>query len=48
MEWPPNSGKMQHFPEVDRGEFFDINAASEKINPPQREFLTALENYLKD
>ena len=23
MEWPPKSGKLQHFPEVDRGGWFD-------------------------
>jgi len=48
IEWPPNSGKIQDFPEVDRGDFFDIMTAGEKINPPQREFLFTLENYLKD
>jgi predicted NUDIX family NTP pyrophosphohydrolase len=48
MEWPPNSGKMQEFPEVDRGEFFDIDIASMKINSAQKEFLINLQKYLGD
>src|SRR6187402_3233926 len=24
IEWPPKSGKMKEFPEVDRGEWFDL------------------------
>ncbi len=27
MEWPPKSGKMQEFPEVDRAEWFALAAA---------------------
>lgn len=42
MEWPPRSGKMQSFPEVDRAEFFDIESAREKLNPAQGEFLDRL------
>lgn len=47
MEWPPNSGNIQEFPEIDRGEFFDPETAGVKINPPQSEFLKALENYIR-
>ena len=36
MEWPPKSGQLQEFPEVDRAEFFTIEGAREKINA--REF----------
>jgi predicted NUDIX family NTP pyrophosphohydrolase len=32
MEWPPRSGKMTEFPEVDRAEFFNLEKAKEKIN----------------
>ena len=42
MEWPPKSGRMQEFPEVDRVEWFDIPAARAKINPAQAEFLDRL------
>jgi predicted NUDIX family NTP pyrophosphohydrolase len=36
LEWPPNSGKREVFPEVDRAEFFDAQAAEEKIIVAQR------------
>jgi predicted NUDIX family NTP pyrophosphohydrolase len=36
LEWPPSSGKLQTFPEVDRAEFFDADAAEEKIIVAQR------------
>jgi len=35
MEWPPHSGKIQEFPEVDRGAFFELEEAKRKINPAQ-------------
>ncbi len=35
VEWPPRSGKVQEFPEVDRAEFFRFTEAKEKINPAQ-------------
>ncbi|MEO0326509.1 MAG: NUDIX domain-containing protein [Myxococcota bacterium] len=31
LEWPPRSGRLQHFPEVDRGAFFDEGTAREKM-----------------
>jgi predicted NUDIX family NTP pyrophosphohydrolase len=31
MEWPPHSGKQQQFPEIDRAEFFTVEAAKEKM-----------------
>ncbi len=42
MEWPPNSGKTETFPEIDRIEYFPPFAANKKINPAQREFITRL------
>jgi len=36
LEWPPRSGTLQRFPEVDRAEFFDAATAVEKIVPAQR------------
>lgn len=36
LEWPPNSGTRQTFPEVDRAEFFDAPTAEEKIIAAQR------------
>ncbi|MDR3627258.1 MAG: NUDIX domain-containing protein [Ignavibacteriaceae bacterium] len=46
MEWPPHSGKKEHFPEVDRGEFFTVSAAREKIVDAQSAFISELEKYL--
>jgi len=42
MEWPPKSGKMQQFTEVDRAAWFTLPEANEKIHPAQQEFLTRL------
>jgi predicted NUDIX family NTP pyrophosphohydrolase len=42
MEWPPRSGRMQRFPEVDRAGWFSIEEAREKLNPAQAEFLVRL------
>jgi predicted NUDIX family NTP pyrophosphohydrolase len=41
-QWPPRSGRTQEFPEVDRAEWFTLDAAREKINPAQAEFLARL------
>ena len=35
LEWPPKSGKMQQFPEQDRGAWMDITLAKKSINPGQ-------------
>jgi predicted NUDIX family NTP pyrophosphohydrolase len=42
MEWPPKSGKMKEFPEIDKAEWFAIKVAREKINPNQAAFLDRL------
>jgi predicted NUDIX family NTP pyrophosphohydrolase len=39
MEWPPRSGHTGQFPEVDRGGWFDREAALRKIAPGQRPVL---------
>ena len=35
MEWPYRSGQMRSFPEIDRAEWFDAEAAKAKLNPAQ-------------
>ncbi|MEO1054102.1 MAG: NUDIX domain-containing protein [Bacteroidota bacterium] len=35
LEWPPKSGRVQHFPEIDKAEWFDEASAEKKINPAQ-------------
>ena len=42
MEWPPRSGRMQAFPEVDRAGWFGLEAAREKLNPAQAAFVDRL------
>lgn len=42
MEWPPRSGRLQEFPEIDRAAFFDLAAARRKILPAQIPLLDAL------
>jgi predicted NUDIX family NTP pyrophosphohydrolase len=46
MEWPPKSGKMQAFPEIDRAEWFDLPVAHAKILEGQRPFLDRLAERL--
>ncbi len=45
-EWPPKSGKMRKFPEIDRADWFDLAAAREKILAYQLPFLDELEAKL--
>jgi predicted NUDIX family NTP pyrophosphohydrolase len=39
MEWPPNSGRRQSLPEVDRAERLDLARAREKILTSQQPLL---------
>ncbi len=41
MEWPPKSGRVQRFPEADRGAWFEKKAALVKIVKGQRPVLDA-------
>ena len=43
IEWPPRSGRLESFPEVDRAAWFTLAAAREKINAGQRPLLDRLE-----
>ena len=47
MEWPPRSGAEREFPEVDRAEWFDPEAAKRKIIPAQAEFVDRLLDCLR-
>jgi predicted NUDIX family NTP pyrophosphohydrolase len=48
MVWPPKSGRLMEFPEIDRAEFFDLDAARTKIKSGQDELLAELETILKE
>lgn len=42
LEWPPGSGRIQQFPEIDRAAWLALADAAAKIITAQREFLTRL------
>ncbi|SHN47878.1 NUDIX domain-containing protein [Cryptosporangium aurantiacum] len=46
LEWPPKSGQMREFPEVDRVAWFDLDTAREKLVTAQRTFLDRLAESL--
>jgi predicted NUDIX family NTP pyrophosphohydrolase len=39
MEWPPKTGRMRSFPEIDRAAWFDLPAAHVKMLESQRSLL---------
>lgn len=45
MEWPPRSGRMQEFPEVDRAEWFGLDEARRMILPSQLPLLERLVSH---
>jgi predicted NUDIX family NTP pyrophosphohydrolase len=42
MEWPPRSGRTAEFPEIDRAEWFDVEAARRKLIGAQAGLLDRL------
>jgi predicted NUDIX family NTP pyrophosphohydrolase len=46
LEWPPRSGRLRTFPEIDRVEWFDVPTAREKLNAAQRAFIDRLVDEL--
>jgi predicted NUDIX family NTP pyrophosphohydrolase len=48
LEWPPRSGRMQSFPEVDRADWTTLDAARERLVKGQRAALDALEQHLAE
>ena len=46
VEWPPRSGRLMTFPEVDRAEWFPLAVARDKINAGQCPFLERLQDQL--
>jgi predicted NUDIX family NTP pyrophosphohydrolase len=43
IEWPPRSGRMQSFPEIDRVEWFDLDEARRRLKAAQVPFLDRLQ-----
>jgi predicted NUDIX family NTP pyrophosphohydrolase len=46
MQWPPKSGQLVAFPEIDRAEYFSIKNARQRIVAGQRPFLDELAAHL--
>ncbi len=46
IEWPPRSGKMAEFPEVDQAAWFSLDEALAKVTKGQRSILAALAKEL--
>jgi predicted NUDIX family NTP pyrophosphohydrolase len=46
IEWPPRSGRMAEFPEVDKAAWHSIDEALEKATPGQRPIIAALAGRL--
>src|SRR3954453_23337560 len=42
LEWPPRSGRVQQFPEIDRSAWFPVDVAREKLVKGQVPFLDRL------
>jgi predicted NUDIX family NTP pyrophosphohydrolase len=46
MEWPPKSGRMQDFQEIDKADWFTLDQARKKILKGQAPFLDRLADLL--
>ena len=46
LEWPPRSGQLRDFPEVDRAAFFSLPDAQPKLHPAELPFLERLRALL--
>jgi predicted NUDIX family NTP pyrophosphohydrolase len=46
LEWPPRSGRMQQFPEIDRAAWFGLDEARSKLVAGQVPFLDRLTAHL--
>jgi predicted NUDIX family NTP pyrophosphohydrolase len=46
MEWPPRSGRMASFPEIDRIALFGLDEAHQRIIPGQAGFIDELDALL--
>ncbi len=47
MEWPPKSGQLKKFPEIDKAEWYDLETSKMKINPAQFALITEVLTILK-
>jgi predicted NUDIX family NTP pyrophosphohydrolase len=47
LEWPPRSGRVQEFPEIDRAAWFGLPAARNKLLRGQLPFLDRLADHVR-
>lgn len=47
VQWPPRSGRMQEFPEVDRAQWFGLAEARQKLNPAQAALIDRLQELTR-
>jgi predicted NUDIX family NTP pyrophosphohydrolase len=47
IEWPPRSGRLTEFPEVDRAGWFALEVAKQKLVPGQVGFIDELQEVLE-
>ncbi|MGN6299757.1 MAG: NUDIX domain-containing protein [Angustibacter sp.] len=47
LEWPPKSGQLMHFPEIDRAGWLDVESARPLLTKGQRPFLDLLLELLR-
>jgi predicted NUDIX family NTP pyrophosphohydrolase len=48
LEWPPRSGVMREFPEIDRAQWFPLAEARRRINPAQAVLVDRLASALEE
>ena len=48
LEWPPRSGRVQQFPEVDRAAWFTVDAARSRLHPAMCPWLDQLAALVTD
>jgi predicted NUDIX family NTP pyrophosphohydrolase len=46
LEWPPRSGRVQHFPEIDRAAWFGLDEARDRLVKGQVPYLDRLRTLL--
>ena len=46
IQWPPKSGNLKVFPEVDKAQWFSVEEAVIKVSAGQKDFILDLKNVL--
>ncbi len=47
IKWPPRSGRLMEFPEIDRAEFYDVPVAIRKIKTAQTALIDELQGVVE-